>query len=615
MLQKVVCILIVPICIRVTALSAQSPPGQPTVTHCRSYEKETFNCWWKPGPDGGLPTNYTLVYWTEKNNKRIECPDYHTSGPYSCSFSKAHFSMWILYSVIVNASNALGWNASYEYKFDMLDIVQPFPPRNLSLSYEAVETSMPYLIVKWNTPEKADVKTGWMTLVYQVRLREEKQQIWEEHIVEQQTKLKIFSLTPGKTYAVQVRCNADKGKWSEWSEEEYFQIPEVTKKQDLTLWISIGVLSMIICLTMIWTMALKGCSWMSCICPPVPGPKIIGFDTQLLKSGKSEDLLGALRCHGFPPTSDCEDLLVEFLEVDDSKENVMASPETEHQCQHIKVSPVDTDNDSGRGSCDSHFVPFEVTKDQRVPSQVFENIQYGVHDHLATKFPWPVQNKCIDPTFSDFSDNKSCTWSDGKTSSNQSPKSSYHNVTDVCKLALGDMNANMLKFVMPVRENRESMYFQTVENMDDGNSNKQNDLGDLRSKGIEADMLNLLLNEKMPFMAPQTMDYVEVHKMNQNSGLALKPKHKEINRTTEQYSVLVPSQEYSKIERVEADNTLVLLQNLVRPPSSGDVMKEFIPKPQQSQMEKLMGFVKPVVNEGEIKNFGMGYMDPSSFLP
>ncbi|KAG8570018.1 hypothetical protein GDO81_014648 [Engystomops pustulosus] len=516
------------------------------------------------------------------------------------------------YFVIVNASNALGWNTSKVFDFEIVDIVQPYPPRNLSLSYDQNVSTLPYLLVTWKPPEKADVKMGWMTLQYEVRLKEEKKDVWEEHIVEQHTKLKVFSLTPGKSYVVQVRCKADTGKWGEWSEEGYVQIPGVAEKMDLTLWISVGMLSVIICLTMIWTMALKRCNWMSCICPPVPGPKIMGFDTKLLKSGKSEDLLGALGCQGFPPTSDYEDLLVEFLEVDDSKEHLMSSPEREAQCQHMKVSPVDTDDDSGRGSCDSPFAPSEGTKDQRVPSQGFESSQNVVADHLAVQSPWPQQNKAMDPTFT-----TSNIWPDGKASSNQSPKSSYHNVTDVCKLALGFMNANS-KFDMPTEDKRPPMYFRTIENLDDENSNKQKDFGDLHSKGVEADMLNLLLNEKMPFVAPQTMDYVEVHKVNQNSALALIPKHKEKHPRTDQYSILVPNQEYSKVERVEADNALVLMQNVelqVSPQSSGDVMKDLAQKPQQSQAEKLMGFIKPVVNESEIKNPGMGYMDPFSFMP
>ncbi|XP_063816828.1 prolactin receptor [Pseudophryne corroboree] len=620
MLQKLVLVYSVPLAlillICIASMDAQSPPGQPEVTKCRSYEQETFTCWWEPGSDGGLPTNYSLIYWTEKNNTHTECPDYQTSGPHSCYFDKAHSSIWVYYFVYVKATNALGSNISDTLQFEVVHILEPYPPRNLTLAYESNKTTLPYLLVKWIPPQKADVKIGWVTLKYEVRLKDEKKQEWESHVVGQQTYLKVFSPAPGENYVVQVRCKADTGLWSQWSEESYIPIPGDVKKRDLTLWISIAVLSVIICLTMIWTMALKGCSWVSCICPPVPGPKIMGFDTQLLKSGKSEDFLSALGCQGFPPTSDCEDLLVEFLEVDDSKEQLIPTPEREPQGQPAKVPPVDTDNDSGRGSCDSPFAPSEGSKDQRVLSQGFENVGNGGHEHPATKCPWPVQNEGMATTFSNFGD-QSYIWSDGRASGNQCPKSSYHNLTDVCKMALGAMSANMSAFLMPNEEKSQPRYFRTVENIEEGNLNKQSDLGDLHSKGVDIDTLHLLLNKKTSFMPPRTMDYVEVHKVNQNNALALLPKHKENVITTDQYSVLVPNREYSKVERVDGDNVLVLMQNLEAQvsPVSSDAMKEFFQKSQQNQAEKLVGFNKPVRTVGEIQTAGMGYMDPSSFFP
>ncbi|XP_077318998.1 prolactin receptor [Lithobates pipiens] len=612
-ISALVASLVLFIVINITPVNAQSPPGQPQVIGCRSYDKETVTCWWKPGSDGGLPTNYTVLYWTERTKTEQECPDYHSSGPYTCFFDKTHSSLWMYYFVYVKATNALGSNVSDIYRFEIGDVVQTYPPRNLTLLYETEKASLPYLLVTWVPPAKADVKMGWITLQYEVRLKEEKSHTWETHTVDHQTKLKVFSLTPGENYVVQVRCKADSKHWSEWSEENYIKIPGGPRKRDMTLWISVAVLSVVICLTMIWTMALKGCSWMSCICPPVPGPKIMGFDTQLLKSGKSEELLSAFGCQGFPPTSDCEDLLVEFLEVDDSKEHLMSTPERDPQSHHIKVSPVDTDNDSGRGSCDSPFVPSEGKKDQRVISQGFKSAENSTNEPSATTCPWPLQNK-LDASFSNYSDNTSFNWPNGTATDNPSPKSSYHNITDVCKLALGAMNVNMPAFLMPNEENSQQRFFRTIDTIGEESQNKQIDLADLHSKGVDPDMLLLLANQKTSFMVPRAMDYVEVHKVNQNDALALIPKHKENRGKTDQYSVLVANREYSKVEGVEGNNVLVLMPNpeVQVSPSSSEAMKEFAQKAQQSQA---VGFIRPAQNEGDMHSAGMGYFDPSSFMP
>ncbi|MCP6711175.1 hypothetical protein NL489_27905, partial [Klebsiella pneumoniae] len=55
--------------------------------------------------------------------------------------------------------------------------------------------------------------------------------------------------------------------------------------KDTTVWIFVAVLSAVVCLIMVWAVALKGYSMMTCIFPPVPGPKIKGFDTHLLETG------------------------------------------------------------------------------------------------------------------------------------------------------------------------------------------------------------------------------------------------------------------------------------------------------------------------------------------
>ncbi|KAM4709043.1 prolactin receptor [Discoglossus pictus] len=591
--------------------NAQSPPGKPEWIICRSREKETFYCKWKPGSDGGLQTTQRLMYRKDGGHQTLyECPDYTTAGPNSCFFDKAHTSIWVMYFIYINTTNAMGSTVSDVMTVDPADIVEPYAPVNVTLSIYANKSTV---VVKWLPPPMVDVKTGWLTLKYEVRVKEEKGHTWESYMVDRKTKLDLINLHPGETYVVQVRCMPDhRGYWSQWSTESYIQIPDGVKKTEVTMWVSIGVILSIICFTIIWTMSLKRCSLMSCILPPVPGPKIMGFDTKLLESGKSEDLFRALDCQGFPPTSDCEELLVEFLEVDDSKEHLMSNQERNDQNKNVKVCPADTDNDSGRGSCDSPFTFSEGCKEVRAPPSSVEAVDNVVQDHTARKSHWPPQNTMLDGSFSNFSDNKSYVWPDGSTCGNQTPKSAYHNITDVCKLATG---VNFSLFLMPSEEKNQPRYFKTIETIEEEKNNKEIDLEDLHSKGIDQDTMHLLPNDKAPFMSPRTMDYVEVHKVNQNNALALIPKHKENSVRTDQYSVVVPNKEYTKVERVEGNNVLVLMQDMVIQAKTEGQSKDYCQTLQESQAEKHMGMFTPAGNEGKMQMGGMGYMDPSSFLP
>ncbi|NXX15756.1 PRLR protein, partial [Podargus strigoides] len=206
--------------------SGEAPPEKPTIIKCRSPEKETFTCWWKPGSDGGRPTIYTLLYSKEGEEQVYECPDYTTAGPNSCYFDKKHTSFWTIYNITVRATNEMGSNVSDPHYVDVTYIVQPDPPVNVTLELKKPINRKPYLVLTWSPPLLADVRSGWLTLEYELRLKPEEGEEWETIFVGQQTQYKMFSLNPGKKYIVQIHCKPDHhGSWSEWSSENYIQIP------------------------------------------------------------------------------------------------------------------------------------------------------------------------------------------------------------------------------------------------------------------------------------------------------------------------------------------------------------------------------------------------------
>uniref|UniRef100_UPI003AAACAC6 prolactin receptor a n=1 Tax=Centroberyx gerrardi TaxID=166262 RepID=UPI003AAACAC6 len=335
-------------------------PGKPKLTSCRSPEKETFTCWWEPGSDGGLPTTYSLYYRKENSDTVYECPDYHTAGENSCFFNKNDTSIWVNYNITVVATNTLGSNFSDPVDVDVVYIVQPHTPENVTVAVME-DKDGPFLRVSWEPPRKADTRSGWITLIYELRVKLEGEEDWEEHRAGQQKMFNIFSLRSDGMYLVQVRCKPDHGFWSEWSSTTYIKVPDYFPRER-SLWVLIAVFSAFIFLILSWILNLNSHSVKHYFLPPVPGPKIKGFDKQLLKNGRSEEVFSALVVSGFPPTtsSDYEDLLVEYLEVYAPEEQELMLEEgkdLQEGCLKSKGSPSDTD--SGRGSCDSHTLLME----------------------------------------------------------------------------------------------------------------------------------------------------------------------------------------------------------------------------------------------------------------
>lgn len=332
-----------------------SPPGKPTLTRCRSPEKETFTCWWEPGPDGGLPTTYALYYRKENSETVYECPDYHTAGKNSCFFNKNDTSIWVNYNITVVATNSLGSTFSDPVDIDVMYIVKPNPPEKVEVTV-LEDKGWPFLRVSWEPPHKADTRSGWITLIYEIRVRLEEENDWEMHLAGQQKMFNIYSLRSGGTYIVQVRCKPDHGFWSEWSSTTYIKVPDYFNREK-SMWILITVFSAFIFLIFTWLLHMNSRSLKHCILPPVPGPKIKGFDEQLFKNGKSDEVFSSLVVSDFPPStsSNYEDLLVEYLQVyiPEERELMLNEGKNLHD-GFLKSDSSSSDNDSGHGSCDSH---------------------------------------------------------------------------------------------------------------------------------------------------------------------------------------------------------------------------------------------------------------------
>uniref|UniRef100_A0A8B9RDT9 Prolactin receptor n=1 Tax=Astyanax mexicanus TaxID=7994 RepID=A0A8B9RDT9_ASTMX len=332
-------------------------PGRPRVISCRSPEKETFTCWWEPGDDGGLPTTYALYYRLEGSETIYECPDYKTAGENSCFFSKNDTSLWVNYNISVVASNDMGKSVSEPVEVDVVYIVQPNTPESVMVSV-LEDNHGPYLRVDWEKPQSADTRSGWITLVYQLRVKQAKDETWEEYDAGMQKYYKVFSLHSGKEYMVQVRCKPDHGFWSEWTTPVYIQIPPHHTHQ--AQWAIIMYYKSIQTSRFFWQHFL---GYLLLILVSYP------------QNGKSEEMFNALVIPGFPPTSTYEDLLVEYLEVYDDEKRELVLNEKNLIEGSMKSKSTSSDNDSGRGSCDSRTLLMEKCVDESGTEQ--ELSQYG----------------------------------------------------------------------------------------------------------------------------------------------------------------------------------------------------------------------------------------------
>ncbi|XP_075930074.1 prolactin receptor isoform X1 [Petromyzon marinus] len=188
----------------------------------------------------------------------------------------------------------------------------------------ATEHELGEVRLRWQPPLEPDIRSGWITLEYQIRVRDNSTLNWtlrEEHVSVMHHVL--LGPRPGRPLEVQVRCKPRTlGIWSEWSES----LLVITEGWDLLqVLLVLGVL--VSCCLLATLLLLLRChtrmaKWLF---PPVPSPRIRGIDPDMLKKGPVEEFNRMISSfHGFVSPVMHDDPWLEVTEVTCERDTLLA---------------------------------------------------------------------------------------------------------------------------------------------------------------------------------------------------------------------------------------------------------------------------------------------------
>ncbi|NP_001316291.1 growth hormone receptor b isoform X1 [Kryptolebias marmoratus] len=342
-----------------SASALRPGPVAPHLTSCVSSNMETFHCRWTVGTFQNLsePGALRLFYFNRipptpfQKNWR-ECPHYSVETPNECFFSENYTTIWTSYTVRLQSGDR---TVLYdEASFDVTDIVQPDPP--VGLSYTVLNSSLTGshfdIMARWNPPSSADVETGWMALLYEVQYRSADSDRWQTTDPIKSTQRSLFGLQTDVNHEVRVRCKMLGGKFfGEFSDSVFVHVPAKVSRFPVLALLIFGALCLVaVLMSVIISQQEK---LMFLLLPPVPGPKIRGIDSDLLKKGKLRELTSIL---GGPPDLRPElynnDPWVEFIDLDiEEQSDKLTDLDMDCLVDRSSCSPPFRDDDSGRSSC------------------------------------------------------------------------------------------------------------------------------------------------------------------------------------------------------------------------------------------------------------------------
>uniref|UniRef100_A0A8C8RYA3 Interleukin 13 receptor subunit alpha 2 n=1 Tax=Pelusios castaneus TaxID=367368 RepID=A0A8C8RYA3_9SAUR len=208
--------------------------------HCVYYNWEQLTCTWQVGQRVPPGACYEFYYWYEGLECAVQCEDYiQTHGRNAgCHLRNLRQAEYLDFNVCVNGSSeATRLRPSY-FTFRLQNLVKPSPPEKLSVSIAADKE----VHVAWSPPGGGVPPN---CLDYEVQLAEDDgyaDATWVFASTQMETAFTFSQSNRSHVSCVRVRGKtnmfcADKGFWSEWTQECFY----VSRKDEKQLFLLITV--------------------------------------------------------------------------------------------------------------------------------------------------------------------------------------------------------------------------------------------------------------------------------------------------------------------------------------------------------------------------------------
>ncbi|KAM9685969.1 interleukin-6 receptor subunit alpha isoform 1-T1 [Trichechus inunguis] len=205
-----------------THLLVEAPPEKPHISCVQKSPISSVWCEWSPRGTPSPTTKAVLLVRVSSPKSLVRdfqepCQYSQESRKFSCQL-KVPEGDSSLYMVSLCVANSVGRNSSGTQTFEGLNILQPDPPVNITVT--GMVRNPHWLSVTWQNPPSWN--SNYYRLQFELRYRAERSKTFTTGMVkEHQNHCVIHDAWSGMRHVVQVRAQEEfrHGSWSEWSQE------------------------------------------------------------------------------------------------------------------------------------------------------------------------------------------------------------------------------------------------------------------------------------------------------------------------------------------------------------------------------------------------------------